>query len=1163
MLIAWSVILVAIAYVGLLFAVATWGDRLARERAGPQARPLIYALSIAVYCTSWTFFGSVGVAARSGFDFIAIYVGPALLVGLGWPLLKYIVEIAKKQNITSIADFIAARYGKNQALGAVVALFAVVGSVPYISLQLKAVSFSLDAMLTASGNPAAGSPAGELALIVTMALAGFTALFGTRHIDATEHQDGLTLAIAVESLVKLATFLAIGLFITFVVMGGPSALAERVSTDPRTMGILSQGIDGGRWMTMVLLSMMAIVLLPRQFHMMVVENASIGDVKRAAWLFPLYLVAINIFVVPIALAGLLLLPPGTDPDTYVLALPVARGDFVMAMVAFIGGLSAATAMVIVETVALSIMVCNNVVLPMLLRRKGELETLTPNIGRLIITIRRLAIAAILTLAYTYYLIVGTSVALAQTGLVSFAAVAQFAPAFFGGLVWRRATAAGAMAGLVAGLVVWAYTLLLPSFADAGWLSRTFIEEGLFGIAALRPRMLLNLSFDPLTHGVLWSLVVNTAAFVAVSMLTRQSPIERVQANAFVASDLPSAGQGFRLWRTTVTAGDLEKTVARYLGRDRTRSSFDAYAHQQGKPFEPAAEADIRMLRFAEHLLASAVGTASARLVLGLLLERHSRSPRGALRLLDDASAAIQHNRDLLQSAIDHVDQAIAVFDQSLSLILWNRQFGTLLPLSSEMLRVGLPLNEVLVLFDRSNGSVDQRVLADRLDRLARRFEPFQASISGQSRNDDIVVEVRAAALPDGGIVATFSDITERVRAAEALERRVEERTLELRALNTELGRAKAAAEEANLGKTRFVAAASHDILQPLNAARLFTSTLVERHRRSADRDLVRNVDSSLEAVEEILNALLDISRLDAGAMKPEITTFRIADILNPLAMEFSATARGKQLDLKVMPCSLVVKSDRRLLRRIVQNLLSNAVKYTRTGRVLMGCRRRGDTLRIEVHDTGPGIPKDRQALIYQEFERLDEEGGSAPGLGLGLSIVERIARMLETPIGLVSVVGRGSVFSVTVPVAAELARPGPLVRVSNAGRSFAGLTALVVDNEPSILEGMSLLLTNWGLSVITARSVAEAISAAEQNRERIDLLFADYHLHRDDGLILIQSIRARLGRALPALLITADRSREVHDAAARSDVVVLRKPVKPAGLRAAMARVLATAEAAE
>ncbi|HSM19008.1 MAG TPA: hybrid sensor histidine kinase/response regulator, partial [Hyphomicrobiales bacterium] len=585
MLTAWTVILVALAYVGVLFAIASYGDRAARRTSRGMPKPLIYALSLAVYCTSWAYFGSVGIAATSGYDFLPIYIGPILMLTVGWPVLRAIVDISKRQNITSIADFISARYGKNQLLGALVAVIAVIGVVPYISLQLKAVSFSLTTLISPGSDGAGSDPV----LVVAIAMAAFAALFGTRHVDATEHQRGLILAIAVQSVVKLAAFLAVGIFATFWLMGGIGPLLDRVAAAPAIADVFGGGLEGGRWVTMILLAMCAIVLLPRQFHVAVVENTGVSDLKRAAWLFPLYLVAINLFVVPIAMAGLLTFGNRVDPDTFVLALPAAGDDRALTLLAFLGGLSAATAMVVMESVALSIMVCNNVVLPLLVRASGDL-------GRHVLAIRRAAIAGILVLAYSYYGMIGDSAVLAQSGLLSFAAVVQFAPAFFGGLLWRKGTAAGAMAGLLAGFGVWAYTLLMPAFIDAGWLSPGLLEHGLLGLAALRPRMLFHIDFDPLTHGVLWSLLVNTAVYVAVSFLREPSPIERLQASAFVAPEIPASSPALRLWRTGVPLGELQDAVARYLGNERTRRAFDEFA-RRGGPAEPAAEADIRTLRF--------------------------------------------------------------------------------------------------------------------------------------------------------------------------------------------------------------------------------------------------------------------------------------------------------------------------------------------------------------------------------------------------------------------------------------------------------------------------------------------------------------------------------------------------------------------------------------
>jgi Na+/proline symporter/signal transduction histidine kinase/CheY-like chemotaxis protein len=1166
---SWTVLFAGLAYVGLLFVVATWGDRLAHQGGAPLSRPFIYALSLGVYCTSWTYFGSVGLASRAGWDFLPIYIGPIIVFTAGWKLLQTIVDIAKRHNITSIADFIAARYGKSEHLGALVAIIAVIGIVPYISIQLKAVSFALETVMVAPQLSTALLPhigaAEDLALLVTIAMAAFAMLFGTRHIDTTEHQDGLMMAIALESIVKLLAFLAVGLFITFVFAGGIGALLDKASAIPGTIGLFSKGFAGGTWLTMTLLSMIAIMLLPRQFHVTVVENASRRDLKRASWLFPAYLVAINIFVVPIAIAGLIFLRPGSaDGDTFVLALPVLAGSKPFALIAFLGGLSASTAMVIVEAVALSIMVCNNVVVPIVLRHHGERAQMHHDMGRLLITIRRCAIAFILLLAYSYYRMIGSTAALAQIGLISFAAIAQFAPAFFGGLVWKRATAPGATAGIVTGFVLWAYTLLLPSFADAGWIAHSFIEEGPLGLGFLRPRMLLNLSFDPLTHGVVWSLLANCAAYVAFSFLRQPTPIERLQANSFIPHERTlTAAPTFRLWRSAVTVGELERTVARYLGADRTRRAFSELVAARGQPLDNDAEADIRTLRFAEHLLASAVGAASSRLVMALLLERHAKNARGAIKLLDDASAAIQYNRDLLQSAIDNVAQGIAVFDRDLKLICWNRQFRKLLGFAADIGRIGVPLEEIIAAIMRAAGSEGEQLapaVEERIQRIVSSQETLQMRLLPRGE----AIEIRSNPMPDGGFVVAFTDISEQVRAAEALERRVEERTAELVALNAELGRAKSVAETANLGKTRFIAAASHDILQPLHAARLFTSSLVERKPKGLDGKLARNVDASLEAVEEILSALLDISRLDAGAMKPDISVFRADELLQALGREFEPAARERGLIFTVVGCSLAVRTDRKLLRRVLQNLVSNAIKYGK-GRVLMGCRRSGEELRVEVHDGGPGIPERKQRLVFQEFERLGRDKGEEPGLGLGLAIVERIAKMLSHPIGLKSQSGRGTTFSITIPVAREGAaatrRAPTAARV--ASDRIGGLTVLVIDNEPAILEGMESLLGGWGARVILARSAAQAIAAFEASAAQIGAVIADYHLHREDGLMVVETIRARAGRPIPAILISADRSVRVQELAAAANVQYLRKPVRPAALRAVLSQLTVQLEAAE
>jgi Na+/proline symporter/signal transduction histidine kinase/CheY-like chemotaxis protein len=1161
MLQGWVVIAVALAYIGLLFLIASYGDRkrgLGREGRG---RLLIYPLSLAIYCTSWTFFGSVGFASRTGFDFLTIYIGPALMIGLFGPLLMRVVRLAKAQNITSIADLIAARYGKGQAVAATVALIAIVGSIPYIALQLKAVSSSLETILahTTSSTEVTRPLLGDIALFVALSMATFAVLFGTRHIDATEHQDGLMLAVATESIVKLVAFLAVGIFVTFWMFDGPVALFNEAMQRPSTAAIFSREPRIDTLVAMTLLSFVAFILLPRQFHVAVVENNNPGEIKRAVWLFPLYLVLINLFVVPIALAGLLTFSAGkVDSDMFVLALPLESGSNLFTIIAFVGGLSAATAMVIVESVALSIMVSNDLIMPLVLQRRGTLISGRENVGSLLLTVRRLAIFAILLLAYVYYRSAGEA-QLASIGLLSFAAIAQLAPAFFGGLLWRRATAAGAIAGMTIGFFVWAYTLLLPTLSDIGVIGERILTDGPWGMIMLRPQHLLGIELPPLVHGVIWSLLLNIVCYIGFSLRREPSSIERLQANTFVPSEFTPIAPSFRLWRSSVTVEELTTTVSRYLGEEHTRSAFEAFAGAERISLEPKEDADFRLMRHAEYILASAIGGASSRLVLSLLLRKRTVSTKAALKLLDDANAAIQYNREILQTALDHVRQGIAVFDKELQLICWNRQFGEIVDLPPSLIRVGVGLADILRfnITRRRDLSADraEEFVSAQIERYVSGNEPFLERFS-----EGVVIEVRSNQMPDGGIATTFTDITASVEAAEALERsnetlerRVRERTEELTRLNAALAHAKGEAEAANISKTKFLAAASHDILQPLNAARLYVTSLIERGGQD-DRRLVDNIDASLEAVEEILGALLDMSRLDTGALRPELANFRVDDLLRQIGLEFTPLAAAKGLELTVMPCAVVVRSDRRLLRRLIQNLVSNAIKYTPEGRVLVGCRRHGNNLRIDVYDTGVGIPRAKWRDIFVEFHRLDQGARIARGLGLGLSIVERVARVLDCRIELKSETGRGSHFAVIVPRSNEA--PVELPARENArvdSSQLAGITALCVDNEPSVLDGMETLLRGWGCQVLKAADLAFALTAVSESPLLPNGLLVDYHLDQGNGIEAIAALRRRYGD-LPAILITADRSPAVREQARGEGIQVLHKPIKPAALRALLAQ---------
>ncbi|CAN7509440.1 PAS domain-containing hybrid sensor histidine kinase/response regulator [Rhizobium sp. LjRoot254] len=1163
MLPGWVIFGSAIAYLVLLFGVASYGDRRTKNGAvASGGRPLVYALSLAIYCTSWTYFGGVGLAASRGFEFTAIYIGPILVFTVGLPLLRRITEIAKAERLTSIADFIAARYGKNPVVAMIVAFIALAGAVPYIALQLKAISSSVGSLVDTS-QYAIGLDSHQLIdlpLLVSLSLAFFAVVFGTRHADATEHQDGLILAIATESVVKLVAILTVGLTMLYGIFGGPAHLWELAGENQLVQAALNYETPISRWIVVILLSAFAIIMLPRQFHVMVVENRTFGELKLAAFFFPLYLVLINIFVLPIAIGGLIHFNGTGNADLYVLTLPLSADMPWVTMIAFIGGFSAATAMVIVASVALSIMISNDIVMPVLLRRNlVEAKPEYEDISRLVLGIRRGAIFAVLLLGYAYYRSAGTSGGLASIGLIAFAAIAQMAPAMIGGLYWRRANARGAIAGLTTGFAVWVWMLFVPSLggtdtsADAAAILDAFFPfGGMFGPGS-----------DSFVNAVILSLFVNTTAFVLGSLSRNAKGLERQQADVFIprANIRPHR----RAWRTNLTIGDLKLAIGRYLGEERMQRSFNSYEEELGRKLKDKDLADADLMNFAEQLLGSAIGSSSARLVLSLSMRRMDDQTTETAMLLDQASEALQYNQGMLQTALSQMDQGIAVFDAEKRLTIWNRRFRTLLDLPEQAGQVGFQLASIIDIL-KARGDIGVGEEEDVIEKILTPDTPFLIVLDGGAR----IVELRSNPMPDLGMVTTCTDITERVQANraleeanETLEQRVAERTQELTRVNTELAEARASAEEANIGKTRFFAAAGHDILQPLNAARLYSSSLVERLGRSSNSDLVQNIDSALESVETILGAVLDISRLDTGAMKPRLSTVALDDFLKRIDTDYQPLARAQGLTLKVLPTSLKVKTDPTLLRRLVQNLVSNAIKYTVKGRVLVGVRRRGNEAWIQVYDTGIGIPPSKFKTVFKEFARLDEGARTASGLGLGLSIVDRISRVLSHPVELQSTPGKGTVFRLRLPLDQTSAVPlstEPASAVGRPGQKLDGIRVLCIDNEPAILDGMKILLSGWGCVVETAASLAECETIIAR-QWRPDAVIADYHLGDGNGITAIARLRLAFG-PLPAILITADRTPEVRALADRDGIAQLNKPVKPAALRASLSRIAGLARQA-
>ena len=1146
------IVAAALAYMAVLFAIAFYGDR--RQTSGvsrPRLRAWVYSLSLAVYCSSWTFFGSVGQAAGQLWSFVPIYLGPLLLLLVMPQMLAKMILISKQEHITSIADFVAARYGKSRPLAVVVALICLVGVLPYIALQLKGIVLGVN-LLTGTHPDANGISAQDTALVVSLILALFTILFGTRNLDATEHHRGMVMAVAFESLIKLLAFLAVGVFVTWGLFDGFDDLLSKASAAPKLEEFWRQPVD---WPAMVVqtgVAMMAIICLPRQFHVTVVENIEPRDLNLARWVFPLYLILAALFVIPIALAGQLLLPAGVEPDSFVISLPLAKAHPALALLAFIGGASAATGMVIVASVALSTMISNDMLLPWLLRRHSA-ERPFEEFRHWLLSVRRIAIIALLLLAYVIYRLIGPTISLASIGQIAFAAVTQLGPAMFGALYWKQANSRGVFAGLATGALLWTYTLLLPLVADGmGWSLDMFPGQRWL---AGNP---LGLPMDPLTQGTLLSLTGNFLVFALTSWLSRTRVSEHWQASRFVGQE-SSVRPSPRLL-LAVQVQDLLTLAGRFVGEERARQSFIRFAYRQGKGFSPNQTASSEWIGHTERLLAGVLGASSARAVVKATIEGRDMQVEDVVRIVDEASEVLQFNRALLQGAIENITQGISVADQSLRLVAWNRRYLELFEYPEGLISVGRPIADII----RYNA---ERGLCGKGDpdiHVAKRLYWMRQGTAHTSERifpNGRVIELIGNPMPGGGFVMSFTDITAHRQAEDALkeaneslERRVAERTRELSELNDELSEAKARAESANQSKTRFLAAVSHDLLQPLNAARLFSAALSHQEALPSEaQDLVHHLDSSLRSAEDLIADLLDISRLESGRFTPERSTFALATLYDALGVEFRALAQEQGIDLRIRASKLSIDSDSKLLRRVLQNFLTNAFRYAK-GKVLLGVRRDGDYLRLEVWDRGPGIPEDKLEVIFEEFKRLDSHQTRAEkGLGLGLAIADGLCRVLEHKLEVRSWLGKGSVFSVRVPlVRGRIPQAHP--QRPAAQQTMNGAQVWCIDNEDSILAGMHSLLTRWGCQVQTARTREEcaALLAAGSLPE---LVLVDYHLDDGEtGLALMGWLRARLGQPVPGVVISADGRPELIAEVHAGGLDYLSKPVKPAALRALVSR---------
>lgn len=1099
-----SAILASLGLILILFLVAAGVEKLGPQKRVPlRLRRVAHTLALGVYCTSWTFYGSTGTAVASGWAFLPIYLGPILLLLLAPRFLAKLGQAVAQERATTVSDFIASRFGHDAGVARLVTLIALLGTIPYLALQLRSIG---SALTIVSGSSIAAPSMVVSCIILTL----FALLFGARRFELAGRSEGLLFAIGLDSAVKIVALTIVAILAIVLISSTDTVhIAHGISEMQATFAPQHLSFDV---LIILLVSVFAIVALPRQFYMGFVEARSDQDMVRARFGLAAYLGAMAIMIVPIALAGKALLPPGTTPDLYVLRLPDWAGSDIALAAALVGGIGAAASMAIVDTTALATMVSNDLLAPAVLG--GQAEQGAGRIGRRMLTMRRLSIAGIMALALAFALLVNRNQSLASMGLVAFAAMAQFTPHLILATQRRDRDPFAARASLTVGLILWAYTLALPPILPESWIA--FLSAG-----ALAPERLFGIGrSSAFVHGVVWSVGLNLAvyALIAARKVSR-----------------PALPRFFNGSRRVTNLGELEQFVSSFIGDERARAEFPQGEHQ--------LPVDRRTAHRAQALIAEVVGASSARTLIASALASGQMDIADVTRLLDEGGQSLRFSRQLLAATFENIDAGISVVDAELNLIAWNSRYEDILKYPPGLLHAGMPI-EILIRHNAERGDFGsddvETAIARRLDHLrARQNHSFE-----RRRDDGRVIKTVGGPMPGGGYVMSFTDVTEEVRVRDELERtlaeleqRVEERTRELREANRLLARA-------TQDKTRFLAAASHDLLQPLHAARLFTSAL-GRKAGEDTQPLVSRVDNAIVAAEELLRALLDISRIDAGGVIPDPEPVALAPFLADLGESFRPSAESKGLRLKIGALHGTVETDPGLLRSVMQNFLSNAIRYTREGGVVLGVRRRGDWLRVDVVDTGVGFAKEETEAIFGEFTRLGTV--EAEGLGLGLALVERIVRLLGGRLEVSSNEGRGSRFSLLLPAAEGTASPRPAPFPESAPLKPAGrLTVLVVDNDQRIVEATVALVEQLGHRAIGARTVDQALPHATE----IDAILADYRLDGDEtGIALIEALRA-LRVDLPAAILTAEPQGPVRIPAEALGVRVFAKPVDPALIEA-------------
>ncbi len=1161
----WLLVSVSIGYISLLFLLAHLGGKY-RHKLVSYQHSIIYALSIGVYCTSWGFLGTAAQAANASFTYLSLYLAPILLFVFCWPFIQRVIKISIQLNITSIADLLSARFGKSQKLAIIITLVALIGTMPYIALQLKAIVFSYQILQQNQD-----FPGWLLGLIVSIILAGFTILFGVRSIDISERHPGVMIAIAFESFIKLIAFISVGVFVSFYVFDSPLEIFQQTIEHIDLSGQFSLSSLVGMF-GLLIIATSAFVCLPRQFQVMFVEIKEPKFANLSRWLIPLYVLVFAFFAAPIGLAGFLQFGDTVPADAYALFLPAANGHLWLSLVSFIGAVSAASSMVIVSTIALSTMLSNEIVFPLMFKYSKKPHIDFNHFQSHLLLIRKALVILVIVLSLSL-LLFSPADTLSSLGEVAFGAIAQIGPVLGAAFFWRRSTLTGVLSGICSGFSIWMIFNFLPQLG--------IMEHPLHGS-----------QYPAHTVVTLCGLLVNIIVMWLVSLATRQSLREQTQSKYFYPER--QATQWKLPIQPKVDINELEFLVARFIGSEKSALSFTEFSasNQQLLP----KDYDQAIITHAETTLASVLGSASAKLVTSFALGGNEMPFDQVAKLVEESSNQQQEfSRTVLQSAIENASEGISVIDSELKLVAWNQRYLDIFHFPEEFIYIGSPISQLI----RHNLSLRPEYATSLNQQVHRRLEYLrQGSRHSSERKleNGMTVHIEGNPIPGGGFVMIFSDIsvyrqkeTSLKQENDDLESRVLERTQELELANQELALAnqelalaREKAEQAHFKKSQYLKACSHDLLQPLSAARLFSSAVCLSSKVSAqERQQIRQIDESLEIANTLLLDLNEIARIESGNINPIIEAVSISHLFKVLSSEFKPLIQASQINFKYIDSQLFVKSDLTLLTRILQNFLSNAFRYAPQGKVLLGCRRQGKDLAIQVFDTGPGIPYDQQQQVFEQFTQLSTIKTKGPkGLGLGLNIAQSLALLLDHRIDLQSAQGAGCMFSVTVPIAMtpQIESTAATTQMS----SLHGVKVLCIDNEESILQGMYELLTAWKCEVYTAQCANQSLQLFKQHDGQFDFLLVDYQLqeitatnsvensanhnntikapeaaYQSDGIALIQHLRSLTRYSLPAILITATTDEDILERVKKEDIGYLRKIIKPIALRALMSALLA------